>query len=258
MRYIASTEIKIRGPQKAANITLPEVEKDAMEDVKVIAYPVPDNGQPVTEKSWKIQKKQGEELTLEMSLGKPAPIRTLIFKTEKPVRIITEGELFVNDGSSWRSLKKIHIDRSNPSLNVGFDPYAPIVISLPETNASDFRFVMSTGHSAGNAEITLSTQPLVERYPEKTLAKMFQTPLPMWDDYLWEKQPEISKDLCVDPQKVIDLTNKVQNGTLSWDIPEGEWIISRTAMRTTGVENAPASPEGRGLEIDKMSKEHIA
>jgi hypothetical protein len=86
---------------------------------------------------------------------------------------------------------------------------------------------------------------------------MFQTPLPMWDDYLWEKQPEIAEDLCVDPQKVIDLTGKVQNGVLTWDIPEGEWVVSRTAMRTTAVENAPASPEGRGLEIDKMSRKHI-
>jgi hypothetical protein len=258
MRYLASAEIRVKGPQKGAGIKLPEVAKDAMDDVKIIAYPAPGNGQPVTEKSWKIQKKKGEELTLDMSIGQSAPIRTFIFKTENPVRIITDAELFVKNGTSWRSLKKIHIDRSNPALNVGFDPYAPIVISIPETNAADFRLVMSTGHGAGNAEATLSTRPLVERYPEKTLAKMFQTPLPMWDDYLWEKQPEISKDLCVDPQKVMDLTSYVQNGILSWDIPEGEWIISRSAMRTTGVKNAPASAEGEGLEIDKMSKKHAA
>ncbi|MDR1096732.1 MAG: glycoside hydrolase family 2 [Tannerella sp.] len=260
MRYLASSEVRVRasGSGKTTAIKLPEVAKDAMEDVRIIAYPAPGNGEPITEKNWKLPGKTGEPLTLDMSLGKPAPVRTFIFKTESPVRIKAEAELLVKDGTSWRSLKKIHIDRSNPALNVGFDPYAPVVISIPETNASDFRFVLSTGQNAGSAEVTLSTQPLIERYPEKTLAKMFQTPLPMWNDYLWEKQPEIPANLCVDPQKVIDLTGKVQNGVLSWDVPEGEWIISRTAMRTTGVGNAPASPEGRGLEIDKINKEHIA
>jgi hypothetical protein len=260
MRYLASSETTIKGPQKAAKIRLPKVANDAMEDVKIIAYPVPsENDRPTTGKSWNVEKKHGEELTKDLSLGQTAPIRTFIFKTEEPVKIIAEAELFVKEGTSWRSLKKIHIDRSNPAPNVGFDPYAPIVISIPETNASDFRFVISTKESSGKAVVTLSTQPLVERYPEKTLAKMFQTPLPMWNDYLWDKQPEASsKDLYIRPQNVVDLTDKVENGLLAWDVPAGEWVILRTAMRSTGVVNAPASPEGTGLEADKMSKTHIA
>jgi hypothetical protein len=259
MRYLASSEVTVKGPQKAASIKLPEVAEDAMGDVKIIAYPAPSgSGRPATKKSWVIEKKYGKGLTIDMPLGQAAPIRTFIFKVDRHVRMIAEAELFVKDGASYRSLKKIHIDRSNQSLNVGFDPYAPVVISIPETNASDFRFVISTEESEGKAVVTLSTQPLVERYPEKTLAKMFQTPLPMWDDYLWDKQPEAPDDLCIDPLTVTDLTDRVTDGVLSWDVPEGEWVVTRMAMRTTGVENAPASPEGKGLETDKMSKAHIA
>jgi hypothetical protein len=259
MRYLASSEITVKGPQKAGNLRLPKVADDAMEDVKIIAYPAPSgNDRPTTGKSWKVEKKRGEQLTMDLSLGQEAPIRTFIFKTEEPVRIIAEAELSVKEGASWRLLKKIHIDRSNSALNVGFDPYAPVVISIPETNASDFRFVISTKESSGKALVTLSTQPFVERYPEKTLAKMFQTPLPMWNDYLWDKQPEAPENLTILPQNVVDLTGKMENGRLAWDIPQGEWVIMRTAMRSTGVINAPASPEGKGLETDKMSKEHIA
>ncbi|MDR3267847.1 MAG: glycoside hydrolase family 2, partial [Tannerella sp.] len=47
-------------------------------------------------------------------------------------------------------------------------------------------------------------------------------------------------------------------GLLEWDVPEGDWIVSRTAMLPTGVTNSPASPEGTGLEIDKLSKQHVA
>jgi hypothetical protein len=257
MRYLASSEMTVKGPQKAAGIKLPEVAGDAMEDVKTIAWPTPGDGRPATEKSWNIEKKKGEELTVDLSLGQAAPIRAFLFKTDDPTRIIADAELSVKDGTAYRLLKKIHIDRSNPELNVGFAPYSPVVISIPETEAADFRLVISTAESAGKAVVTLSTQPLVERYPEKTLAKMFQTPLPMWNDYLWDTQPEAPEDLYVDPQKVIDLTDRVKNGLLSWDIPEGEWTVMRAAMRTTGVVNAPAAPEGRGLETDKMSKKHI-
>ena len=258
MRYLASSAMTVKGPQQAATIKLPPVAPDAMDDVRIIAYPAPENKPGATEKSWEIEKKRGEELTLDISFRQTTPVRTLIFKTQAPERIIAEAELSVKEGTSYRLLKKIHIDRSNSALNVGFDPYAPIVITIPETNASDFRFVIPTKECAGKAILTLASQPLVERYPEKTLAKMFQTPLHMWHDYLWEKQPEAPEDLYIAPKSVIDLTDKVKNGILAWDIPQGQWVILRTAMRTTGVINAPASPEGRGLETDKMSREHIA
>jgi hypothetical protein len=38
MRYLASSEITLKGPQKAANIKLPQVAEDAMGDVRIIAY----------------------------------------------------------------------------------------------------------------------------------------------------------------------------------------------------------------------------
>ena len=255
MRYLASSEITVKGPRQAAVISLPPVAVDAMEDVKIIAWPTPANAQPAIRKSWNVEKKRAKELVVDMSLGKAAPIRSFIFTTGNAMK--AEAELSVKEGASYRLLKKISVNRSNPALNVGFSPYAPVVISLPETDAAEFRLAVSADSYEWKGVVELTTQPLVERYPEKTLAKMFQTPLPMWDDYLWEKQPEAAGDLYVDPRKVVDLTDKVRDGVLSWDIPEGDWVITRTAMRTTGVVNAPASPEGRGLETDKMSRKHI-
>ncbi|MDR1380975.1 MAG: glycoside hydrolase family 2, partial [Tannerella sp.] len=256
MRYLASSDTTVRGPWKAAVIKLPEVAADAMDDVKIIAYPAPaGNGLPAVTKSWNVEKRAGGVLTADLPLGQTAPVRTFTFRTDEPAKF--DAELLVKEGTSYRLLKKIHIDRSNPALNVGFDPFAPVVIALPETDASLFRFIISTEESAVKAVVTLSTQPLVERWPEKTLAKMFQTPLPLWHDYLWEEQPEAPAELCVDPRDVTDLTERVRNGVLTWDVPDGEWIVTRTAMRTTGVQNAPAAPEGRGLETDKMSKKHI-
>ena len=57
---------------------------------------------------------------------------------------------------------------------------------------------------------------------------------------------------------VIDLTGKMQpDGTLEWDVPEGNWMVVRLGYSLTGRQNHPASPEATGLEVDKLDKEAV-
>jgi hypothetical protein len=256
MRYLASSTLVVKGPQKNAVIKLPEVAKDAMADVKIIACPSPSvAASNVIKRS--LVKVRGEAMSLEIPVNKPIKVRTLTVKFPDKVYVKTGVELYVRENGSERLLRKFPIDRSNENLNVGFDPFAPIVISLPENNAEAFRFEVKSRNAEFKAELLLTDNVSVERYPEKTLAKMFQTPLPMWNDYLWDKQPEAPASLCIDPEEVIDVTAKVKDGVLTWDVPEGDWLLIRTAMRSTQVTNSPASKEGTGLEIDKINKDHI-
>lgn len=252
MRYLDSSELKVKGPQ-SFNAALPPVAEDA-EDVRVIAFPQLADG--IYQETWKLNKQEGKEGVLEMKLPQETTIRSISLQTPNQIR--TQADLYIKEGADYRLLKKIEIDRSNHALNVGFAPHSPVVISLPEIKGKEFRLLV---HSPGNAEmnVKLSSQPIVERYPEKTFGKMFQTPLPLWNEYMWEKQPTVSDDQClINPRKVIDITSHFKDGKLTWEVPAGEWVIMRTAMRSTLVTNSPASPEGTGLEIDKMSKKHVA
>ena len=163
-------------------------------------------------------------------------------------------------GGEYKMLRTEQLDRTNHSPNVGFHPLAPISLSIPDVEAQDFRLTLNGGGQPTKLKMTLSEQPLVERYEEKTLGKMFQSPLPMWDWYMWPTQLEpLQTGLIAQPEKVINLTDKMQkNGKLEWEVPAGEWTIYRTAMLTTGVTNGPASAEATGLEVDKMSRKHVA
>ncbi|MDO4185040.1 MAG: glycosyl hydrolase [Bacteroidales bacterium] len=58
-------------------------------------------------------------------------------------------------------------------------------------------------------------------------------------------------------QEVIDLTDKVQNGHLTWDAPAGDWRIYRFGYSLTGKTNHPASPEATGLEVTKLDKDAV-
>jgi hypothetical protein len=179
-----------------------------------------------------------------------------------PVRkaMYAEVDFQVKNGERYHSVKKIIIDRSNTRIITGFNPYAPVVVAVPNITAKHFRVVFNKASAnAGIAELKLSSSAEVERYAEKTLSKMHPTPLPYWNEYQWPEQPSVdNKQLLINPSEVRDITAMMQaDGRLVWDAPKGKWIIMRVGMRPTGVVNEPASPEGTGLEVDKMSKEHV-
>ena len=56
---------------------------------------------------------------------------------------------------------------------------------------------------------------------------------------------------------VVDLTDKVKDGKLEWEAPEGRWRIFRFGYSLTGKTNHPASLEATGLEVDKLDPDAI-
>lgn len=57
----------------------------------------------------------------------------------------------------------------------------------------------------------------------------------------------------IQPQGMVELTNKLAaDGTLTWEVPAGNWTILRMGRRTTGASTRPAPAPGVGLECDKF------
>lgn len=272
MRYLTCSEVKVKGPQKLQQ-HLTEPTKD-FQDVKVIAMPVNKDylinllekgTYTISPSNIKADLNTGKELTfndkeitIDITLPKEATARSLVlYPAERPIR--AKIELQVQEGDSFKNIKQFTLNRTNPALNVGFEPYAPVAISLPEVKDQKLRLVMEANPGSGIKRILLSPSPVMERFAEKSLAKMHQTPLPYWHDYLWDEQPDVTSYKMAQPNEILDISGYMDDqGLLTWDVPEGEWIIMRTGMTPTGVTNSPASPEGTGLEVDKMSKEHVA
>ncbi len=60
-------------------------------------------------------------------------------------------------------------------------------------------------------------------------------------------------DAVVGVASVVEL--KAADGKVDWDVPAGDWTIMRIGYTPTGAVNAPSPTSGRGLEVDKMSRE---
>jgi hypothetical protein len=262
MRYLASSEVRVKGPQKFSK----KLEQPAgdFEDVKVLAWPAAgdymlnllDAG-TVSGPVNRFMNEARVEITLK--LPQAAAARSLVIYPEG--RFYSECELQAKTGNEFKTVRKFTIDRRNIALNVGFEPFAPVAVSFPEVSATEYRICFDRNYKGSTTrQIVLTPTTVVERYAEKTLARMFPSPLPYWHDYLWDAQPAVNDAaLLTAPQQVQDISKHLAaDGTLTWDVPEGEWIIMRTGMAPTGVTNAPASPEGVGLEVDKLSKKHVA
>lgn len=251
MRRIVSAQTIVEGPGKQT-IELPAVD-GACQDEAVIAYPA--FTKEAYAQTFSIKKTEGQPVAQVMQLDKPSTLRSVEVKVGTPIN--TMAVLKARDGNDWKEIKTFAIDRYNDQNIVGFEPYAPVIVAIPEAEYNELMLEIAPV-GAGQIDVTLSEQPKVERTAEKQLAKMCQVPLPMWDFYMWGEQPDYTAaDWTIDPAKVVVLTNDVKDGVLTWDVPEGRWVVSRIAMAPTGVTNSPASPEATGLEIDKINKEHL-
>ncbi|HXN21916.1 MAG TPA: glycosyl hydrolase [Candidatus Dormibacteraeota bacterium] len=164
-----------------------------------------------------------------------------------------------DDGKAFRKI-----------ITVPNDGAAEKTISFPEVTARFFRLSFRTPpapltSSSANApsvapqtadgyqitELVLHTGARVNRFEEKAA---FAT-LP--DLYGFPTSP-VAAGEAVRKGDVVDLTSKMApDGTLHWTAPPGRWVVLRMGYSLTGKTNHPASPEGTGLEVDKLNSDHV-
>lgn len=73
------------------------------------------------------------------------------------------------------------------------------------------------------------------------------------------KQPwgNSAADRPIPTARIIDLTDKVKDGYLDWEVPAGNWKIIRTGHRMTGSRLMIAQPEADGLSVDWFDREGV-
>ncbi len=279
MRYLNHSEINVKGPQKI-NLQLEKPEQD-FQDVKVIAYPSRSERDNILNNSNSSIMFSSSDLHLERMFDRDLSSKVKLQKginysvgikpknkfiarsiTVYPTHcnINASIELLAKVNGKFKTISNFNIDWHNLLNIVGFQPFSPIIMTIEDIEADEFLInIQNSATEGGISEIELSSVPYIENYAAKTFAKMFQDPLPMWDYYMWRSQPETSnKDLYINPKDVIDITKYMTpDGMLEWNVPFGDWTILRTGMTSTKVTNNPAGPDGTGLEVDKMNKQHL-
>ncbi|WP_020570317.1 glycosyl hydrolase [Neolewinella persica] len=182
------------------------------------------------------------------SKGEPKP--WLQFSYQRPKTIRSASVIFTDrhgtvtlqksdDGSKFedvRELFKVRTGKGEWAVNDHFDP----------VTAAHFRLQF-------NQEMELREARLTGTYfIENPLGR---TAIARTEDVDLGEIGAPPPGMTIDPTSVLNLTGDFNpNGVLTHDLPPGKWTILRFGQTSTGAFNNPASNEGRGLEVDKLSR----
>lgn len=283
MRYVVSTEQRVQGPQKFhGTLARPNA---VFQDIAVLAYPQPVDDtetlashHPMLSSTPAVatlaQAFDGDASTsvlitapakgiaqIDAKLGEPFTARSLSIHPG-PKRFDFECELLAeDDAGQLKSIRRFVADRDAEKFNVGPMVRGPVTIAFEPVRSKHFQLKLKpaggkTGNAFDIAEIDLSAAARVDRVIEKQLGKLHPTPSPTWSSYLWPAPAEANdSSRAVPATRVQNLSAAMKpDGTIDWDAPAGDWIITRIGMTPTGAKNSPAPPEATGFEIDKMNR----
>ena len=162
-----------------------------------------------------------------------------------------------DDGRAFRAIASIPRSLAEQST-VAFEPVRARFFRVTFPAGPPGRFALNDVELAAPtppgllvAELVLHTGARVHRFEEKAAFATFGvlSDIPT---------PAVAPDDAVRKSDVLDLTTKMRpDGTLDWTPPAGRWAVLRLGWSLLGRQNAPASPEGTGLEVDKLNAAHV-
>ena len=249
------------GGKNAMTLALPkEINCGYYKDIAVYAYPAAfaDDRKPLASVDFPF--KSSKPCDIVMEYDKPFTLRS--------VQIVTGGNnyqahrfrLYASDnGTDYRFVREIY-----PARQGWQNTDANATYAIPATTAKYFKFHWTPEGSDPGSEdmdaakwkpnlkiggMVLGSEPVVDGYEGKSGA-------------VWRvsKAFPVQDKECVDPDKVIDLTdlycNAAANGKATFSLPKGRWHIVRIGHTSTSHTNATGGA-GRGLECDKFSSSAV-
>ena len=243
---------------KSFKLPLPKnIYKDYYEDIAVYAYPATYADDRKPKASVEFPFKSTKPCDIIMQYDEPFTLRS--------VEIVTGGNNYQahrfkvyasDDGVNYKFVREIYPARQGWQNTDALATYA-----IPATKAKYFKFHWTPEGSDPGSEdmdaakwkpnlkiggLNLGSEPVIDGYEGKS-------------GVVWRvsKDFPIAENECVNPTKVIDLTNRLllsstKDSPLSFSLPKGKWHIVRIGHTSTGHTNATGGG-GRGLECDKFS-----
>jgi len=243
MKRVVFSEVCVKGPVRFSGI-LPREKKDngLYGDIAVLAFPTP----AANERTFPGVVSNVDGNTFSLSADAPVSMSGLSLRLDFPWTWNADAKLVVevsDDGESYRPMleRTLALSRSGDGdRTMRFVPFGRMV---------ETRFVRGRIECGAVGAKIMGVRPEAKMSLSGLKAKCFEVRHDIAED-----ETAAAADQVVQRGAVLDLTAKMAgNGKLTWDVPEGSWTVLRMGFVCNGCKNRPASENGVGLEVDKLS-----
>ena len=278
MKQLTWTVKEVEGPVHLdASLAKPEANEDFYRDIAVIAFPVP-QGKTLTGRG------TGTILRGSISATELAKLVDGNPKTQAKFPASKSGNTIEFEFSSPRTVRSVRCTKIEPNAESGFPvtmevsddgktfrsvgaftpnwifkncPVESVTAACEEATGKVFRLTLKNPRPTTIGEIELSETARVHFGESKATlirAQGHGADRGRYDDFPGpDRERNLPPGLTIARDAVKVLTAKMSpDGRLQWDVPPGKWRIARVGFTSTGRVVAPASPEGKGLECDKL------
>lgn len=247
MQQICSSEVLVTGG-KEAEIKLPVPGKRWIADVAILAF-------PMSRKLW-----EEKEFPEDLILKGPFTARSITYTAPK-ARKSRVGAMQIPEEPSEEFRGMLYVE-----------PEAAGILEYSDDgiNFKELCVLPTCGGTAGLAQKTISFEPVSAAYfrirngvrfsearlSSKAMTDRWQEKASYFSEFIEGNMTPDYKEGTIDPSSIVRLDSLVsEDGTLRWDVPEGEWVVMRIARESTGGRTKHGRANLMGLECDKMSKE---
>jgi hypothetical protein len=276
MQKVVWSETAVAGGQELKNkLPQPPTNEGFYRDIAVFAFPVAKSS---SQDSPTVTTSTGEEAQFlsdpknkqRIRFDKPGWIQ---FEYAEPfqcrtITVVPDGNSFQanrlkisvsDDGKTFRELLRLE-----PPRHGWQNGTSTVTHAIAPTTAKFFRFDYDPEGSEPGAEdldsakwkpslkvrsIRLSDTPRLHQYESKNGE--------FWRVSRRTTIEQLPDADCVPTDKIIDISEHLHpDGTLDWQVPQGDWVILRMGHTSTGTHNETGGA-GRGLECDKFDPEIV-
>lgn len=257
---------------KAERPNAAKIPKQYYEDIAVIAYKLPTSDilladlKPIVTSSsgnFSLEQLTNGDLNTSVNLSRNGNMDSVWIQFEFPKKQViktvtlaaggTKPRAWENNGAIQRYLYTS--DNGTDFRMVADLPLGTIeqqTLNIPETNAKYYRIVFRLPQNISQVAVTELVLHPVTRINHSEVKAGFTTS-PVLTSVTTSPTTEIIRE-----RDIVDLSHLLKkDGSISWQVPEGKWLIQRFGYSLTGKENHPASLEATGLEVDKMDSSAV-